>query len=1746
MKGQGLEPQPLVFLSSPPKDHTNQTTSMIRTQDLPNTIGTQSNEQTYSSTDHLINALINELNSGTKPLEVSVNIAEDNSKSVSVDIKDAIQTDNRNNLDLNDQKMKSFLPNKVDQPLKIISDDFNQGDLPHSSIGTDEIPPKITVSTTVTTLRYSPYPYSTIAVSKTDLKPEDCESNRSDVNRKFDEKMLSDTQMSYQIPGVTTLKPMSLGVTTQTELDAYKQDSSQVYVNSHIPGSSFEVTVTEIVKLEDTNGSTDTNTNPVGKYDSHQVTFVTSDRQLPSLSTDFSTTKNSVSGINEVSQHHDDYDMVSPDSYTSISTKTTVNINLIERKSSENKSRASQTINSSTPSESYLTTSLLHSTPPDNLDFVQSSTSAPYPTTYPSSAMITSNTRRMFHQIYKCRHLHTSVIMNMDNESDSCNSMCDLCKHMSNLHTLISSLQSHLLSNRQNRLSNLLPIDIESFTQSSSLISSLSTYWSPIIKEYLSIICEIKSELNSFQSSSPSSSALEYKIIHLPEYKSMDDLLNIWNCRLQDFLCLRSSNISNSGVNIPQTRWLTLFISLIQHNEIQVEYLKSVFTSLIHFIQNENDETMKHELEVHNNEKSYLSNSCIPGIVKGESHPYHIYQHLPTEILSLSSKHQYLDDLKSRLFSHELLDQEKSMLLPRQLSPSSTHSILVVPNDNITQSLQPKTEEKDDSHRSSTVFTTTDVCMMHDEDEESQKSLEVHNSDHISFGQDLSGQIQSSGKNGKSIQNAEILKEFNGGDSDQTQWITVQKRKVKKAKKHKCKNQDQARGRKTTTETTTTTTSIINDNNTNKGDFTDNEDARDKTAENIQTHPSIYPPGVPDAVHPCGLILESKIQTAKSEDTGESEPCVDQSRISFCLRSATLNSRLLPSFHETCLRGSDEMKSYVTENDEVKSNDVLNVLLQNSSINGDNQGTIWGRGSLQTSDSIEDNGTVKDFKPNITDTNLEEKVRRHETMTYTNKSNDLASWITIQSDSSPSVTDINTVSGVNAGEKKLYRFHNISNTFPEDSKQSSRSCVTVDTEIKQEGSRSDAYSTSSDVFNREIIKPAVEFDLPVKSEKCMKADKKHFQGWLQSPTNADLKSLEPVVTCNRNSKDIDSSITGSKNVLSQPQRQIKIDFLPDKRTGRKDTNDQLDQELLPEEKKHSFPRSSVFNEAIKNDESISADVYDSHKSELYSYHPENDSDNRQTLGSNGSALVTSKFVKTITKIANSDFTSDVSLPSSSLSVSNEKDHVTHNFVSTKRKIRKVNRTAINRRQDKSIMPGELKPTAVNNQSPTNQMNNSQDQLTQHTTVSVKCKNHSESNSGASSHSSSPRLVHTLGTPTTISLKPSWSNSYQISSSSDENKIHNNIIDEVSTPVYHQHEFLRNVERYPTSVVLNTTAISSHEIAQSHSNMFSPTNNRIQREKIKLTFSTPSTSPLSLQTTDDDDSYLPTNKLNIDEHEVFKKSITGDKYHLIDTNKSLTDAEQSAFKQRTHLNRSSVCDAVTSPYDKSDSLKKRQKVDFTSLSKYHDLYSDDLDVNSSWDQHGFHSFSQHRYRDTHRNRRLRHEQQHPYHHSEQVESVRVLRQTPIIKENELLNTSLTGFKRFGSDVHISNRVHSSSPELFHPDNRMSDSFLTSNIVGYSELQRRQITSTDASGEVSSLRSGESIPAKMSKTRRRFCRLLPYLLLMLPILFLFFLILCIFFIPGCPLLLPWLKCNEKSPTGEWFYSPFVLFHVNDPPF
>ncbi|CAH8430406.1 unnamed protein product [Schistosoma turkestanicum] len=1098
-----LGPQPLVFPSSANANHIFQTVNLKKAYDPTTSVDLQLKNETTKYSDAIIDKMISELSSTTSSFQkISSDMNGTNSGTIFVEKESTLAVDNKTLSSIHNHGIKVLPNNNLESDnrlLKVISPSVNHRNsvlrFNKVCIEVPLLPNDVKKNFKVKSQSAEINSHSGLTNSMTDIvQTNSCMSALTlssqhehciDAFHKPDGVVTSNSRISHSTIDHIKFKPVNICFDDKASIELLpnKLLSSQIHVNTNTLDSLGESIANEQKKGIINKFSPNTTLDVSEKHEFIGNNYILSDRQLQISSPNITPT--TIYNINRQSDFHDvsTNDSVFPTSIMT-PTATTIKINL-----TEHTLKFGQKENRPETKESCLTTSLhrIDQSCESCSPIIQAS-SVPL-CLHSSSTKRDLNARKIFNEIYQCHHLDSSFIFhegnNVNANHNNINSMCGLCNHMSNLHTLISNLQSHLLSNRQNRLSNLLPIDVESFTLTSSSISSLSSYWSPIIKEYLSILCEIKSELNSFQSLH---SVTEYRIIHLPEYKSMIDLLNIWDCRLHDFLCLRSSDSSKPGVDIPQTRWLTLFITIIQHNEIQVEYLKTVFTSLLHGIENEDYESVKCNI---NTDDTSDRSSCLSQIIRYEDNS-HCSRRDPTERFAKSSKTEYLNDLKSRLFSHDFDDQQTISLSLEQ--PASVQPLVTFSREKTSHSFQTKMTKVDNEHKPFTVFNTISIHRQTHEDKE-QTSRQSNSFDKMSFEQYLHSLSQNNSckiVNGidsvdktftqKAIQETKNS-EFKKGTTRANQ-ITIGKSKMKKTRKRKFKNEE------------------FSEKKYNSGDI-NLKDTCDNIVNNQPCDITCISRTVDNSVLSDQMLKnETDIDVVNDSDKHRNTPVYSSSPISNVTKPYNDN-RILP-------QESDEMKNAVIQNNEV---------ISYWSSNDDNQMTGLSNESTEINDLANINDTVKRGD------DLEVKLKSDETVSHPNKSDNLSLNITLHSNNSTLMRDSNTVNG----QSDRHSVSDILKGSYCDDQQMSIRFARPNTRLLREINKSCSTNTCSNPFSPKITSFSVETCPALKSEQDEETNKTSKRIWMDNPASTSFESAKSMVT-RRTNRDQNHSFNMNSKV----------------------------------------------------------------------------------------------------------------------------------------------------------------------------------------------------------------------------------------------------------------------------------------------------------------------------------------------------------------------------------------------------------------------------------------------------------------------------------------------------------------------------------------------------------------------------------------------------------------------------------------
>ncbi|CAH8494798.1 unnamed protein product [Schistosoma rodhaini] len=1478
MTTHGLGPQPLVFSSST-NANPNYESPNQRTHDPTNTVDLQFKNETDKFPDAFINRMISELSSTTSSFQkISSNWNGNSSEILSTEEKNTLSIDNKTPPKIHNHEIK-YLPNhnseSNNQLPKVISPNFNHRDsalhFNKISIEVPLLPNNIKKDFEIKSHPLEIHSHNGLTNSTIDgTHTNSCTStltinskskydvpNRLEAFHQSDKLVPSNNQISSSILDHNELKPINICVDDKASkgLIPNKLFNNQVLLNTHALDSLSENVTNEKNEGVTIRFSPNITLDSNPKYESTRNNPNLLNRQLQTSLTDVTST--TIYNINKQSEIHDVDINGSTFSNTVKTTATTITINLTERKlKSDQKVISTETMDSCIPTSLYKTdqsSESLFSIPkvspiPDRF----------HPT---FSTVKNLNMRKTFNEIYQCRHLDSSSSNNINTSDNNVNSMCSLCNHMSNLHTLISNLQSHLLSNRQNRLSNLLPIDIQSFTLTSSSISSLSTYWSPIIKEYLSILCEIKSELDSFQSLP---SATEYKIIYLPEYKSMVDLLNLWNCRLHDFLCLRSSYSSKSGVDISQTRWLTLFISLIQHNEIQVEYLKSVFTSLLHDIENEDNESMKSDLNTddNNDDKSFYLSQTI----QDEDNSSYIRRDSNVR-LNKSSRNEYLNDLKSRLFSCDFDDQHTVQLSLQQ--PALLKPLITFPSEKMNQSLQTEITKIDSVHKPSTVVTTTSIHEKAYEGKE-QTDGELSNFDEMSFEQYLCSLpqnttcevVSSISPTDKKLTHGTKIPEFKE-DIPGTNQITTRKDRIKNTRKRKFKNEE------------------FSEEKYDNGDV-NHKDICDNNIVNNEPCVLTYIPRMIDNSFLGDQMLKNDINIDGADYSDE------QPNLSVCSSSPIQNRTRSYNASQILVQESDKVKSYVIQNNQVILNDNLCW-----SSTDDNQMTGLGNGLTKTNDLTNINDTVKHGD------DLEVILKSGEIISHPVKSDNLSPCITLQLNNSISVTDPNTVNN----QYDRHSFDGNLKSSHYNDKQMSLRFALPDTRLLKENDKSYPPNTCSNSFSPVETPSIVEPCTTLKTEQDAETNKTNMRICTDNPTSISLESAELLVKSNTNRDQNFGTHQFSKSTENTENNNDKA----------KNYSEEISQNI-PRDKLH-FPLTDFVqhDKSNKDNECLSLSVSKTTRDEIHSYQLEND---MLISPFNPPQSDTDAFWKTTIKITSNNTDNDMSSPSSLTSNLNKPINDPHKFTPANKKLRKANRKAANNHQVKRVMTDNLKkPTEINRSPGECPISQSESFNNKQSNISVQSERHSKLDNGSTSHSPSTREISTTEIPTTISLKPGFFEKYQ--TISGHNKTQSDYTD-------HQHYNCRpNNESLSVPATLNDCTNLYDKNAESCLTTHHPSIISMEYEK-KMT-----DAPVRLELTheNDSDSYIFKNKSDIKEIEQSKPQSTVTSYQTTFLSNPSTDIKHHVCKKGIQMRESSVNNLMNTfnQYSESDFIKQSEHI-----------------------------------------------------------------------------------------------------------------------------------------------------------------------------------------------------------------------------
>ncbi|CAH8434804.1 unnamed protein product [Schistosoma haematobium] len=1695
MTTHGLDPQPLVFPSSANTNPGYESVNRIKTYDPTNTVDLQLKNETDKFSDDFINRMISELSSTTSSFQkISSNINGNSSEILSIEEKNTLSVDNKTPSNIHNHEIKLLPNNNSDssnQLPEVISPNFNHRNsvlqFNKLSIEVPLLSNNVERDFEIKSHPLEIHSHSELTNSMTDdTHKNSCTStltmnskleynvpNRLEASHKPDKLVPSNNQISYSIIDHVKLKPINICVNDKTsKVLIPNNNNNEVLLNTQAGDSLIENTSNE--KNEDVinrfSPNTTLDSNP--RYESTRNNSTLSNRQLQTFLSNITST--TISNIDKQSEFHD-VNVNGSIFSTSVktTTTTTISINLTEHKlKSDQKEINTETM------ESCLPTSFNRTDQSSESLFSIPQTSSIPNCLHPTFSTVKNlNMRKTFNEIYQCRHLGSSSSFhegnNVIDSNNNINSMCGLCDHMSNLHTLISNLQSHLLSNRQNRLSNLLPIDVQSFTLTSSSISSLSTYWSPIIKEYLSILCEIKSELDSFQ---PSVSITVYKTIYLPVYKSMIDLLNLWNCRLHDFLCLRSSNSSKSGVDISQTRWLTLFISLIQHNEIQVEHLKSLFTGLLHDIENEDNESMKSDLNIDNNDDKsfYLSRT-----IQDEDNSFYIRRDSNAR-LNKSSRNEYLNDLKTRLFSCDFDDQHTVQLSLQQ--PSSLKPLITFPNEKMNHSFQTQITKIDSVHKPSTVVTTSSIHEETYKDKE-QTDGELSNFDQMSFEQYLCNLPQNiTGKVVSSISSTDKtftqettrttkVSEFKE-DIPPTNQITTRKDRIKKTRKRKLGDEEFSEK--------------YDNGDINRKDTCNNNIVNNKPCA------LTYLPRMIDNAPLGDQMLKNDIDIDGVNHSDE------QLNLSLYSSSSVPNRTKSYNASQILVQESDEVKNAVIQNNKVM---LSNNLCWSSS--EDNRMTSLGNESTETNDLTNINDTVKHGG------DLEAILKSDEMISHPNKSDNSSPCVTLQLNNPISVTDSNAVTSQcdrHSVDGKLKSSHH-------NDKQMPIRVALPDTRLLKENDKSYPHITCNTSFSPEETPPVVEVCTALKSEQDAETNKTNKQICTDNPTSISLESAKLLVKSNTNrDRNIETSHSS------------KFTENTENNNDKAENDSEEISDNISRDKRHFPPMDSVQHDKSNKDyECLSSSVSKTTKDGIRSYQLKDDIPISKV---NPPQSDTDAFVKTTIKIISNNTDNSVSSPSSLTSNLNKPINDPHKFTPANKKLRKANRKAANNHRIKRVMTGNLKkPTEINGSTEDCPISQPESFNNKQSNISVQSERRSKLDNDSTSHSPSTQEILTTEIPTTISLKPGLFEKYQIRSGHKKTQPDYTDQNEFDTSD-HQHCNCRpNTESLLVSPTLIDCTNLYDQTTESSLTAHDPSVISIENEKRK----TDTSVRLELTYKNNGNSYLFKNKLDTKEIEQSKSPLTDTSYQMAYLNNPPIDIKHHVYKKGIQMKESSVSNLMntSNQYSEIDLLKNN----FLNQSEhvYHQSNDENLDKN----------IYDHQYHDKHnRQHNLPEHAKHPQVY--RVENVHVLRKIPMMNQYNDLNKKSSDCKRINNDIHDQVNL---LPVIFNSERLTSDSLITNKNCLESRGEQ-QAMSINMARETDLRGSKIITVKNKSQRRRRCCRSLPCLLLLLPLIFLLLSLFCIFILPDCPLFLSWFMCNEKHPIGEWIYSPIVFHEHNPP--
>ncbi|CAH8532647.1 unnamed protein product [Schistosoma turkestanicum] len=465
-----------------------------------------------------------------------------------------------------------------------------------------------------------------------------------------------------------------------------------------------------------------------------------------------------------------------------------------------------------------------------------------------------------------------------------------------------------------------------------------------------------------------------------------------------------------------------------------------------------------------------------------QSFEYHTHysRRDPTERFAKSSKTEYLNDLKSRLFSHDFDDQQTISLSLEQ--PASVQPLVTFSREKTSHSFQTKMTKVDNEHKPFTVFNTINIHRQTYEDKE-QTSRQSNSFDKMSFEQYL-----------HSLSQNNSCKIVNGIDS-------VDKTFTQKAIQE-TKNSEFKKGTTRANQITIEKNEEFSEKKYNSGDI-NLKDTCDNIVNNQPCDITCISRTVDNSVLSDQMLKnETDIDVVNDSDKHRNTPVYSSSPISNVTKPYN-DSQIL-------LQESDEMKNAVIQNNEV---------ISYWSSNDDNQMTGLSNESTEINDLANINDTVKRGD------DLEVKLKSDETVSHPNKSDNLPLNITLHSNNSTLMRDSNTVNG----QSDRHSVSDILKGSYCDDQQMSIRFARPNTRLLREINKSCSTNTCSNPFSPKITSFSVETCPALKFEQDEETNKTSKRIWIYNPASTSFESAKSMVT-RRTNRDQNHSFNMNSKV----------------------------------------------------------------------------------------------------------------------------------------------------------------------------------------------------------------------------------------------------------------------------------------------------------------------------------------------------------------------------------------------------------------------------------------------------------------------------------------------------------------------------------------------------------------------------------------------------------------------------------------